>query len=213
MNLILLGPPGAGKGTQAAKLVEKYATPQISTGDMLRAAVKAGSPMGTKAKEFMDAGALVPDDVVVGIVAERIAQDDCRLGFMLDGFPRTTGQADALGGMMKERGLVLDHVVCIQVEDDELVGRLTGRRTCRECMTPFHVAFSPPKRDGVCDKCGGELYQRDDDQAEAIRARLKTYADQTRPLIDYYEQRGLLRPVDGVGSPDVVFGNICKTLD
>ncbi len=213
MNLILLGPPGAGKGTQAERIVEDYKVPQISTGDMLRTAVKAGSPMGTKAKGFMDAGKLVPDEVVVGIVNERIAKDDCKGGFMLDGFPRNTSQADALGAMLDAAKIGIDHVVCIKVNDDELVLRLSGRRTCKNnCGASFHVKFKQPKKDGVCDKCGGELYQRDDDKETPIRSRLKTYADQTQPLIDYYEKQGTLRPIDGVGAMDEVYGRVKGVL-
>lgn len=212
MNLILLGPPGAGKGTQAKKLVSELGIPQISTGDMLREAVKAGSPMGIKAKSYMDSGALVPDDVVVGIVEERIQQDDCRKGFMLDGFPRTTAQADALSGMMANKGIKLDHVVCLDADKEELVRRLSGRRTCRQCMAPYHVEFNPPAQAGVCDRCGGELYQRDDDKEEAIRARLVTYDKQTQPLIEYYRTRGLLRMVDGLGPVDEVYQRIKGVL-
>lgn len=212
MNLILLGPPGAGKGTQAKKLVAELGIPQISTGDMLREAVKAGSPMGVKAKSYMDSGALVPDEVVVGIVEERIQQDDCAKGFMLDGFPRTTAQADALSSMMESKGIRLDHVVCLDADKEELVRRLSGRRTCKQCMAPYHVEFNPPARPGVCDRCGGELYQRDDDKEEAIRARLVTYDRQTQPLIDYYRSRGLLRLVDGLGPVDEVYKRIRKVL-
>ncbi len=212
MNLILLGPPGAGKGTQAKRMIDTYKIPQISTGDMLREAVKAGSPMGKEAKGYMDAGKLVPDEVVVGIVAERIAKPDCDKGFMLDGFPRTIPQADALGAMLKKKGKTINHVVCIQVDNEELVGRLTGRRTCRACMAPYHVKFNPPKKAGVCDKCGGELYQRDDDTEKAIRSRLKTYADQTEPLIAYYRKQSLLRPVDGKGKMEEIFARIQKAL-
>lgn len=212
MNLILLGPPGAGKGTQAKKLVSELNIPQISTGDMLREAVKAGSPMGQKAKSYMDSGALVPDDVVIGIVEERIQEPDCAKGFMLDGFPRTTEQAEALSRMMERKGLRLDHVVCLEADNEELVRRLSGRRTCRQCMAPYHVDFNPPKKSGVCDRCGGELYQRDDDKEEAIRARLVTYERQTRALIDYYEARGLLRRVDGLGAVDQVYERIRRAL-
>jgi len=212
MNLILLGPPGAGKGTQAKKLVADLGIPQISTGDMLREAVKAGSPMGLKAKSYMDAGALVPDEVVVGIVEERIQQEDCAKGFMLDGFPRTTAQADALSRMMENKGISLDHVVCLDADQDELVRRLSGRRTCRQCMAPYHVEFNPPRRQAVCDRCGGELYQRDDDREEAIRARLVTYEKQTQPLIAYYQARGLLRLVDGLGPVEEVYQRIRGVL-
>jgi adenylate kinase len=212
MNLILLGPPGAGKGTQAESLSNDYKIPQISTGDMLREAIKAGTDMGRKAKTFMDAGSLVPDEVVVGIVADRIEQQDCAHGFMLDGFPRTTAQADALTDMLGKQGRKIDHVVCIQADNEELVSRLRGRRTCRACMAPYHIRFNRPQKDGVCDKCGGELYQRDDDQEKAIRARLTTYENQTQPLIQYYEDLDLLRPVDGVGGLDEVYARIKKAL-
>jgi adenylate kinase len=213
MNLILLGPPGAGKGTQAERISRLYGIPQISTGDMLREAVREGTPLGRKAKSYMDSGALVPDEVVIGIVEERIQQDDCRGGFMLDGFPRTTAQAQALDDMLEKKGLKLDHVVCIEVDTEELVRRLSGRRTCRNCMAPYHVEFNPPKVDGVCDRCGSELYQRDDDKEEAIRNRLKTYEAQTAPLISYYTERGLLRTVEGKGSVEEVFRRIQEILD
>ena len=212
MNLILLGPPGAGKGTQAKMLAENYAIPQISTGDMLREAVKAGSPMGVKAKSFMDSGALVPDEVVVGIVEERIGQADCQKGFMLDGFPRTTAQANSLSGMLGEKSLQIDHVVCIEVENDELIKRLAGRWTCRNCMEPYHEIYNRPQKEGVCDKCGGELYQRDDDKEAAIRTRLVNYDKQTKPLIDYYQGKGLLRPVNGKGDLKEVFERIRQVL-
>ena len=212
MNLILLGPPGAGKGTQAKSLSDDYEIPQISTGDMLREAIKAGTEMGQKAKSFMNAGSLVPDEVVIGIVADRIQQQDCSHGFMLDGFPRTTAQADALADMLGKQGRKIDHVVCIQANNEELVARLSGRRTCRACMAPYHIKFNPPQQEGVCDKCGGELYQRDDDQEKAIRARLVTYENQTQPLIKYYEKLSLLRPVDGVGGLNEVYSRIKKAL-
>ncbi len=212
MNLILLGPPGAGKGTQAESLSDDYEIPQISTGDMLREAIKAGTEMGQKAKSFMDAGSLVPDEVVIDIVADRIQQQDCSHGFMLDGFPRTTAQADALADMLGKQGRKIDHVVCIQANNEELVARLSGRRTCRACMAPYHIKFNPPQKEGVCDKCGGELYQRDDDQEKAIRARLVTYENQTQPLIKYYEKLSLLRPVDGVGGLNEVYSRIKKAL-
>ncbi len=212
MRLILLGPPGAGKGTQAKRLVEKYGIPQISTGDMLRAALKAGTQLGKEAKTYMDAGKLVPDQVVIGLIEERIKEADCKNGFMLDGFPRTVAQADALQGVMDKAGLKLDHVISIDVANEELVGRLTGRRTCRSCGAGFHVLFDPPKKEGVCDKCGGELYQRDDDSEATIRNRLKVYADQTEPLIAYYKNAGLLRPIAGTGSIDEIFGRITGVL-
>ena len=212
MNLILLGPPGAGKGTQASSLVKDYGVPQISTGDALRAAVKAGSTLGTRAKKFMDAGDLVPDEVVIEIVGERIQEPDCTDGFLLDGFPRTTSQADALAGMLSKAAREIDHVICIQVEKEDVVERLSGRRSCRACGFPYHVQFNRPAKEGVCDKCGGELYQRDDDREEAIRQRLETYENQTQPLIDYYRQRGLLRPVEGRGDVEAVYDRIRSAL-
>ena len=212
MNLILLGPPGAGKGTQASSMVKDYGVPQISTGDALRAAVKAGSAQGTRAKKYMDAGDLVPDEVVIEIVGERIGEADCEDGFLLDGFPRTTSQADALAAMLSKAGREIDHVICIQVDKEAVVERLSGRRSCRACGYPHHVAFNPPAVQGVCDKCGGELYQRDDDREEAIRQRLETYESQTQPLIDYYRERNLLRPVDGQGEVDAVYSRIRDAL-
>jgi adenylate kinase len=212
MRLILLGPPGAGKGTQAKRLVDKYGIPQLSTGDMLRAAVKDGTQLGKEAKTFMDAGKLVPDSVVIGLIEERIQKDDCKKGFMLDGFPRTVAQADALKAILDKMGIAIDHVVSIEVANEELVGRLTGRRTCRACGAGYHVAFDPPKQAGVCDKCGGELYQRDDDKEETIRNRLTVYGDQTAPLIAYYTQAKLLRPIAGTGSIDEIFNRIVGAL-
>jgi len=208
MRLILLGPPGAGKGTQAKRLIERYGIPQISTGDILRAAVRDGTDLGRKAKQYMDAGKLVPDEVVIGIIEERLQQPDCAKGFILDGFPRTVAQADALNRVLANLGQAIDHVVSIEVPDEELVERLTGRRTCRGCGAMYHVKFSPPKAQGVCDKCGGELYQRDDDREETIRARLKVYHEQTAPLVEYYEKAGLLRRIPGQGSVDEIYARI-----
>jgi adenylate kinase len=212
MNIILLGPPGAGKGTQAKMLVEKYQIPQISTGDILRAAVKEGSPLGKEAKACMDKGELVPDSVVIGIVEERIQQSDCANGYMLDGFPRTVPQAEALDGMLKNLSSQIDHVVSIEVANEELVGRLTGRRTCRDCGAGFHVMFDPPEKEGVCDKCGGELYQRDDDNVETVTSRLEVYESQTLPLIDYYTAKGKIRPIDGGGDIKEIFGRVTQVL-
>ncbi len=211
MNLILLGPPGVGKGTQAKRLTEEYKIPQVSTGDMLRAAIKAGSKLGLEAKGYMDRGALVPDSVVLGLVDERF-QGDAKKGFILDGFPRTVAQADTLGGMLKKAGRTIDHVVCLTADNEELVSRLSGRRTCAKCSTPFHVKFNPPKKAGICDACGGELYQRDDDKEVAIRNRLVTYDAQTKPLIEYYKGVKLLRPVDALGSMDEVTARIRSVL-
>ena len=212
MNIILLGPPGAGKGTQAKRLIDKYGIPQVSTGDMLRAALKEGTPLGLEAKKFMDQGALVPDSVVIGLVKERIQKPDAAKGYMLDGFPRNVGQAGALDEMLSQLHQKIDHVVCIEVASEELVGRLTGRRTCRACGAGYHVMFDPPKKEGVCDKCSGELYQRDDDNVATVTSRLKVYEDQTKPLIDYYQKQSKLRPVNGVGDMGEIFARITSIL-
>ncbi len=212
MNIILIGPPGAGKGTQATRMIDRLQVPQISTGDMFRAAVKEGSPMGKKAKEYMDKGALVPDDVVIGVVKERFQKPDCKKGFILDGFPRTLEQAKALDGLLKDLGTKLDHVVVIEVPDDYLVKRLTGRRTCRGCNYMHHIEFDPPKKSGVCDKCGGELYQRDDDQEATIRQRLTTYHGQTSPLIEYYGKQNIVRKINGTLSMEKVQDEIKKAI-
>ena len=198
MKLILLGPPGAGKGTQAKMLMEKFSIPQISTGDMLRAAVKDGTPMGQKAKEFMDAGGLVPDEVVVGIVRDRLQQTDCARGFILDGFPRTVAQADALQSSFQEMGKELDRVISLEVDTEALVERLNGRRTCSDCGRGYHVEFDPSQQAEICDSCGGALNQRDDDKEETIRKRLQVYAEQTAPLISYYQDADVLMELDGM---------------
>lgn len=214
MRIVLLGGPGSGKGTQAKKLTEKLRIPQISTGDIFRAAVKEGTPMGLKAKEYMEKGELVPDEVVVGVVEERLAKPDLDAGYMLDGFPRTLPQAQALDKILDHQGKNIDHAILVDVPDDELVKRLSGRRTCKnsECGAMFHVMFNPPKKEGICDKCGSELYQRADDQEATIRERLSVYNSQTAPLIDYYRQKGLLRPVAGVGPIDGIFASIQKIV-
>lgn len=198
MNLILLGPPGAGKGTQAKILIKKYGIPQISTGDILRAAVKDRTPMGLKAKKFMDSGALVPDEVVVGIVEERITMNDCADGFILDGFPRTVAQADALSLMLEQNSASIEHVIAITVNNDELLKRISGRWTCKVCGAGCHKIASTTQSD-ACIECGGELYQRDDDREETMRRRLEVYQQQTAPLIGYYSERNKLRSVDGLG--------------
>lgn len=212
MDLILLGPPGSGKGTQAKKMVERYHVPQISTGDILRAALKEKTPLGLEAKQYMDQGRLVPDEVVVGIVRDRLKAPDCTGGFILDGFPRTVPQAEALGTTLKAMNRGIDHVISIEVDNAELLKRLGGRRTCRNCGAMYHLVFDPPKKEGVCDKCGGELYQRDDDQEKTIRARLKVYDEQTAPLIQYYRGKGLLRTIDGVGEVEEIFQRIVKAI-
>lgn len=212
MNLLLLGPPGAGKGTQAKRLTDALRIPQISTGDMLRNAIKSGSELGMRAKRFMDEGALVPDEIAIDLVAERTREPDCRSGFLLDGFPRTIVQADALATMLQKQGRAVDHVLALQVDNDELVRRLTGRRTCRRCMRTYHVEFNPPRETGICDVCGGELYQREDDKEQAIRTRLIAYEGETKPLLEYYARRGLLRTIDGRGSVDAVYVRIRAVL-
>lgn len=198
MKMIFLGPPGSGKGTQAKMISDKLGIPQISTGDMLRSAVREGTPMGLKAKAMMDAGALVADEVVVGIVQERLTKADCGAGFILDGFPRTVPQADALQACLQGLGKDLDAVISLEVDSDAVVERITGRRTCRDCGKMFHVRFDPPRQEDVCDACGGALFLRDDDQEATIRKRLDVYAEQTAPLINYYQQSGLVRTVDGM---------------
>ncbi len=212
MRIILLGPPGAGKGTQAKLLIERLQVPQISTGDMLRAAVKDGTPLGRQAKAYMDRGALVPDDVIIGLVRERLQNPDCARGYILDGFPRTVAQAEALETTLADLRLNLDHVLCLDVPSEDLVVRIAGRRTCRRCGAMFHVRFSPAKRDGVCDACGGETVQRDDDREETVRRRLAVYAEQTAPLIRFYEGRGLLRRVAGTGEIGEIFARMVQSL-
>jgi adenylate kinase len=204
MKLILLGPPGAGKGTQAKMLTDEFSIPQISTGDILRAAVKDGTAMGLKAKEYMNAGGLVPDEVVVGIVRDRLQEVDCVNGFILDGFPRTVAQADALQASLQGMGKDLDRVISLDVDPEALVERLTGRRTCKECGRGYHVKFDPSRESDVCDACGGALFQRDDDQEETIRKRLQVYADQTSPLINYYKEIGVLLELDGMQPIQIV---------
>lgn len=198
MDLILLGPPGAGKGTQAKMIVDEYAIPQISTGDILRAAVKEGTPMGLLAKACMEEGKLVSDEIVVGIVRDRLAQEDCQKGFILDGFPRTVAQADALSDALGQMGRRIESVISFGVDDEALVGRLCGRLTCRACGQGYHKTFDPPAQEGVCGKCGGELYQRADDQEETIRKRLEVFHAETSPLVSYYTQAGTLVELDGM---------------
>lgn len=212
MRLVLLGAPGAGKGTQAKKLIEKYDIPQISTGDLLRAAVAAGTPLGKEAKSYMDKGELVPDSVVLGMVEERLKQDDCKKGYILDGFPRNVAQAEALDKMLNGLGMSLDAALSVDVPFDDLMKRLTGRRTCKSCGQMYNIYFTPPKKEGVCDKCGGELFQRNDDKEETIKKRLEVYNSQTAPLIEYYGKKGILKSVNGTGSIDDIFSNICKVL-
>jgi len=212
MRLVLLGAPGAGKGTQAKKLIEKYGIPQISTGDILRKAVADGTPLGKEAKSYMDKGELVPDSVVIGLVKERLAQDDCKAGYILDGFPRTTPQAEALDKVLEEMNAPLDVALSVDVDMGGLMKRLTGRRTCKNCQQMYNIYFSPPQKEGVCEKCGGELFQRDDDKEETIKNRLDVYERSTAPLIDYYKNKGILKSVEGVGSIDEIFNKIVSIL-
>lgn len=212
MKLVFLGAPGAGKGTQAKKIIEKYNIPQISTGDLLRAAVAAGTALGKEAKSYMDKGELVPDRVVLGMVEERLKQDDCKKGYILDGFPRNTSQAEALDKMLASLNMQLDAAVSVDVPFDDLMKRLTGRRTCKSCGQMYNVYFNAPTKEGVCDKCGGQLFQRDDDKEETIKKRLEVYNAQTAPLFDYYKQKGILKSVSGTGSIDEIYSRICTAL-
>ena len=212
MYILLMGPPGAGKGTQAALLVEKYHIPHISTGDMFRAAVKEGTPLGLEAKRYMDSGQLVPDSVTIGIVKERLAKPDCRQGFILDGFPRTLEQAAALDVTLAELGISLTRVVNIVAPDAELVRRMTGRRICKGCGATYHVDFNPPAAAAVCDKCGGEIYQRADDKEETVAKRLSVYQAQTQPLIGYYRDRGLYAEINGLQPIDAVLADVEASL-
>ncbi len=211
-NLILLGPPGAGKGTQAGRIVAEYGIPHVSTGDILRSAVKNQTQMGLEAKKFMDAGELVPDSVVIGIVKDRLQEPDTAKGFLMDGFPRTIPQAEALDGVLDGLGRAVSKVLVLLVDEDLLLKRLTGRRVCRSCQTPFHVLFTQPKTEGVCDKCGGELYQRDDDTEATVRNRLEVYRNQTEPLIDYYDRAGLVVRIDGAQEAEATYGDIREAL-
>ena len=213
MLIILLGPPGAGKGTQAEFLVQKYGLAYISTGEILRSAVKKGTAMGKQAKQYMDQGQLVPDEVVVGIVQERLLEPDCGQGALLDGFPRTVVQARSLDRVLGEMNSRLDAVVHIAVEEEELIARLTGRRVCRDCGATYHVKFNPPKVRNICDQCGGELSQRDDDSLATVTERLLVYKKQTEPLIEYYQKRNLLYTIDGNQEIGAISTQIITVLD
>lgn len=212
MKLVLMGPPGAGKGTQAEVLVQRLVIPHISTGDMFRAAIKNQTALGVKAKSYMDAGGLVPDEVTIGIVEERLREEDCKKGFLLDGFPRTNVQADALTKILEQLGVKLDGVINIQVDQDKLIARLTGRRVCRSCGATYHIMFNAPAKTDVCEKCGGELYQRSDDSEETARNRLAVYNQQTEPLISYYKTRGQLLDIDGDQPIEQVLKDILISL-
>ncbi len=212
MNIILMGPPGAGKGTQAERIAKNFGLLHVSTGDMFREAVKEGTAMGKKAKEYMDKGTLVPDEIVVGIVKERLSKPDAADGVLLDGFPRTVEQAEALDEVLRELGLKLDAVLSVDVDEEELVTRLTGRRVCSNCGTTYHIKFNPPKVRNICDHCGSELYQRSDDTVETVKERLDVYKKQTFPLIEYYKRKGLFQSIDGNQDIEQVFDVVSAYL-
>ena len=213
MYILLMGPPGAGKGTQAEKLIDEFKIPHISTGDMFRAAVSAGTELGKEAKKYMDAGGLVPDVVTIGIVREGLSKPECANGFILDGFPRTIIQARKLADICSMFNFKIDAVINLDIPEDVLVKRLSGRRTCADCGKSYHIVYNPPKKEGVCDACGGELTQRSDESEEAVQVRIDTYNKQTKPLIDYYTMLGELTNVDGNQSMDEVAEEIYKVLD
>ncbi len=210
MKIIMLGAPGAGKGTQAKRIAEKYGIPHISTGDIFRANIKEGTELGMKAKEFMDQGLLVPDEVTIGMLLDRIKKEDCVNGYVLDGFPRTIPQAESLTKALEEMGQKIDYAVDVDVPDENIVSRMSGRRACITCGATYHVQFALPKAEGICDKCGAELVLRDDDKPETVQKRLTVYHEQTQPLIDYYRRAGVLVSVDGTQSMDQVFESIVK---
>ncbi|AIQ61132.1 adenylate kinase [Paenibacillus borealis] len=212
MNILFMGPPGAGKGTQASVVVKELGIPHISTGDAFRLAIKQGTPIGLKAKSYTEQGLLVPDDVTIGIVEERLQQSDCEKGFLLDGFPRTLSQAEALGEILSRLGTSLDHVINLNVDRGLLMARLTGRRICSTCGTSYHLIFNPPKQDGICDIDGGELYQRPDDNEESVGKRLDEYDNKTAPLLAFYDDKGLLRQVNGENEINVVSSEIVSLL-
>ncbi|MDX8367547.1 adenylate kinase [Cytobacillus sp. IB215665] len=212
MNLVLMGLPGAGKGTQAEQIVSKYNIPHISTGDMFRAAISEGTELGLKAKAFMDEGKLVPDEVTIGIVRERLGKNDCKNGFLLDGFPRTVAQAEALEQLLHVMNSTIDFVININVDKSILLDRLTGRRICKNCGSTYHLVFNPPQQEGVCDKCGGELYQRADDNEATVETRLEVNIKQSEPLLNFYKQKGYLQNIDGQQAIDKVFVDIDKLL-
>jgi adenylate kinase len=213
VRIVLLGPPGAGKGTQAQSLAALWGIPQVASGDLLRAAVREGSKLGREASGYMDRGALVPDELVLRMIAERLEKPDARAGFILDGFPRNVSQAETLAAILAKMNIRLDKAVAVIVPDEELVKRISGRRTCRNCNAMYHVTFEPPKKAGVCDKCGGELYQRADDKEETVRERLKVYRESTQPLLDHYGRLGLLEKIDGIGSVGEVEKRIIAAIN
>ena len=212
MKIIMLGAPGAGKGTQAKQIAGKYSIPHISTGDIFRANIKNGTELGKKAKEYMDQGLLVPDELTCDLVVDRIGQDDCKNGFVLDGFPRTIPQAEALTNALNELGQKMDYAIDVDVPDENIVKRMSGRRACLECGATYHVVSIPPKKEGICDACGSELVLRDDDKPETVQKRLDVYHEQTQPLIDYYKEAGILKSVDGTQPMEDVFAEIVKIL-
>jgi len=212
VRLVLLGPPGVGKGTQARLLEAELGVPQVASGDLLRAAVREKSALGLEAKGFMDRGALVPDELVLKLVDARLQQPDALKGFILDGFPRTVSQAETLEGMLEARGQKLDRVIAITAPDEELIKRISGRRTCRDCGAMFHVIYDPPRNMNLCNSCNGELYQRDDDAEDTVRMRLQVYAASTRPLLEHYQRLGLLAPIDGVGRAEEIGKRVFDAL-
>ncbi|MBO5373112.1 MAG: adenylate kinase [Lachnospiraceae bacterium] len=212
MKIIMLGAPGAGKGTQAKQIAEKYAIPHISTGDIFRANIKEGTELGNKAKTYMDQGLLVPDELVVELVADRIVKDDCKNGFVLDGFPRTIPQAEALDAALEKMGEKMDYAIDVDVPDENIVNRMSGRRACLNCGATYHIVTIPTKVEGICDKCGNEVVLRADDQPETVQKRLTVYHEQTQPLIDYYSNQGILKSVDGTLLMDDVFAAIVEIL-
>ena len=213
MRLILLGPPGAGKGTQASAIVKKYRIPHISTGDIFRDNIKRGTDLGEKAKSYMDKGLLVPDKLVISIVEDRLLEEDCKNGFLLDGFPRTLNQSEVLDKVLLQMGLELNKVINLHVDKEILIERAIGRRICKNCGEVYHIKFTPPTKEGICDKCGGELYQRDDDTVETVEKRIEVYRKQTEPLIDYYEEKGLLLDIDGSKDKNLLFEEIINALE
>ena len=212
MKIVMLGAPGAGKGTQAERIADKYQIPHISTGDIFRANIKAGTELGKKAKSYMDQGLLVPDSLTVDLLMDRIRQADCKDGYILDGFPRTIPQAESLKKALSDKGEALDFAVNVDVPDENIVARMSGRRACPKCGATYHIAYAAPKKEGVCDKCGAELILRDDDKPETVANRLKVYHDQTQPLIDYYTKENILHTVDGTQDMEKVFADIVKIL-
>lgn len=212
MKIIMLGAPGAGKGTQAKRIAEKYQIPHISTGDIFRSNIKEGTELGMKAKTFMDQGMLVPDEITIGMLMDRIQKDDCTNGYILDGFPRTIPQADSLTAALKERGDAIDYAVNVDVPDENIIRRMSGRRACLNCGATYHIVYNPPKKEGICDICGSNLVLRDDDKPETVEKRLNVYHEQTQPLIDYYQKAGVLAEVDGTQDMDKVFEDIVAVL-